>query len=212
MSPILALFLVAVVPDTPAPPLPVVEADWPALRAQTSQLLTHLETLKASLPAKTAEEIRALLDDDEADPDDASRSVQQLLDAHCLISVSVNPESRVKAARGPRPAHLVRDEPTLLLVKVHNQGGVTHALAVGSAQAVVAGKEDDDRWVEATILNGKPFANRLTGQRLEYRVLRLTPRQTGKREATLGFDVGQGTQDLGFRAEVPILFTIRPRR
>ena len=34
--------------------------------------------------------------------------------------------------------------------------------------------------------------------------------EAGRREATLTFDVGQGTQDLGFRAEVPVLFTVRP--
>src|SRR5262249_46322963 len=32
----------------------------------------------------------------------------------------------------------------------------------------------------------------------------------GRREATIGFDVGQGTQDLGFRGEVPVLFEIGP--
>jgi hypothetical protein len=37
----------------------------------------------------------------------------------------------------------------------------------------------------------------------------LRTRQSGKREATFQFDVGQGTQDLGFRAEVPILFAIQ---
>ena len=54
-----------------------------------------------------------------------------------------------------------------------------------------------------------PFANRLSGDKIEYRVLKLTPRQTGKREATLAFDVGQGSQDLGFRAEVPVLFVVK---
>ena len=34
--------------------------------------------------------------------------------------------------------------------------------------------------------------------------------EAGKREATLGFDVGQGTQDLGFRGECPVLFDVRP--
>ena len=34
--------------------------------------------------------------------------------------------------------------------------------------------------------------------------------QAGKREAVISFDVGQGTQDLGFRSEVPVLFDIRP--
>jgi hypothetical protein len=40
--------------------------------------------------------------------------------------------------------------------------------------------------------------------------VRLAAHEAGKREATLKFDVGQGTQDLGFRAEVPVLFTVRP--
>jgi len=42
-------------------------------------------------------------------------------------------------------------------------------------------------------------------------VLRLRASAAGKREATLKFDVGQGTQDLGFRAEVPVLFTVQVR-
>ena len=211
MSNLLACFLVASALGSPA--LPVVDdTDWPVFRNQTRELLTHLETLKASLPVTTAKAIRAILDDDKADPEVASNRVQHLLDAHCLVRVHINPESRVKAARGPLAANLVRDETSFLLVKVHNQAGVTHPLAVASEQAVVTGKKDAERWVEATILTGKPFANKLTGQRLEYRVLRLTARQNGKREATLSFDVGQGTQDLGFRAEVPILFTIRPTR
>ena len=51
--------------------------------------------------------------------------------------------------------------------------------------------------------------SRLTGARVEFLTLRLTAREPGKREATFRFGVGQGTQDLGFRAEVPILFTVK---
>jgi hypothetical protein len=104
----------------------------------------------------------------------------------------------------------VHDRATFVLVKVHNEAHVTHALAVDSEQAIAAGKKGPGRWVEAAVVNGSPFPKTLTGERLEYRVLRLTARQPGKREATLAFDAGQGTQDLGFRAEVPILFTIAP--
>ena len=46
---------------------------------------------------------------------------------------------------------------------------------------------------------------------MEYLLLRLQAHEWGKREATLIFDVGQGTQDLGFRAEVPILFAIKEK-
>ena len=65
------------------------------------------------------------------------------------------------------------------------------------------------RWLEATLITPAPLPKTLSGERVEYVVLRLTAREAGKREATLKFDAGQGTQDLGFRAEVPILFTVR---
>jgi hypothetical protein len=79
---------------------------------------------------------------------------------------------------------------------------------VASEQAIDK-KADMSRWVELSIVNDKPFVKSLTGKRVEYRVMKLVAKQSGKREATLTFDVGQGTQDLGFRSEVPILFTIR---
>ena len=40
--------------------------------------------------------------------------------------------------------------------------------------------------------------------------MQIYSRDRGKREASLAFDVGQGTQDLGFRNEVPILFECLP--
>jgi hypothetical protein len=40
--------------------------------------------------------------------------------------------------------------------------------------------------------------------------VQLYSRDAGKREATLTFDVGQGTQDLGFRSELPVLFDCVP--
>jgi hypothetical protein len=45
---------------------------------------------------------------------------------------------------------------------------------------------------------------------LEYRIVELYSRDVGRREAKLVFDVGQGTQDLGFRNEVNLLFNCEP--
>jgi hypothetical protein len=50
----------------------------------------------------------------------------------------------------------------------------------------------------------------LSGLELAYRIVRLFSHNAGRREASLAFDAGQGTQDLGFRNEVPILFECRP--
>ena len=50
----------------------------------------------------------------------------------------------------------------------------------------------------------------LSGLEVEYRVLELYSRDAGRREARLAFDVGQGTQDLGFRNEINVLFRCLP--
>ncbi len=194
-----------------AEPLPLVgDVDWSLFREQIQHLLAAMKQLDAPLPEATVQAVSKLLEDKEPEaPGFAAREVQKLLDPHCLIGIHINPESRVKAARGEREARLVRDQPTLVLIRVHNEGGVTHPLSALSEHQLVPDKKDPDRWLELTVVNDKPFANKLTGQRIEYRLLKLTARQQGKREATLAFDVGQGTQDLGFRSEVPILFTVR---
>jgi hypothetical protein len=194
--------------------LPVVEeVEWGSFRAHCKKLLTVLEKTGSNVPARTVREVRALLDRKPDDPASVCRAVQQLLDPFCLLAVNINAESRVKAARGSAEAQLQRDQPTVVLVKIHNEGGVTHALRLDGRELARADERKEGRWLKATLLTDAPFVPELSGERLEYRLLRLTPAESGKREATFQFDVGQGTQDLGFRAEVPILFAIRePKR
>jgi hypothetical protein len=205
------LFFCAALALAPAPavaqaPLPVVEeVAWGPLREHCRQLLTALEAAKAPLPAGTARELKALLDREPGDPDVAAAAVQKLLDPHCLLGVNINPESRVKAARGLAAAELPRGREVVVLIKVHNDGGVTHPLTVAGPELIAKDRPEPGQWLKAALADGE----KLSGRRLEYRLLRLTAREAGKREATFRFDVGQGTQDLGFRAEVPILFTVR---
>lgn len=63
------------------------------------------------------------------------------------------------------------------------------------------------RWKDARMFNDCPLNQGLLGLPLEYRVLQIYSRDAGHREAKLGFQLGQGTQDLGFRSDVDILFT-----
>ncbi|MGH7174090.1 MAG: hypothetical protein ACRELF_06845 [Gemmataceae bacterium] len=208
LTPILTAFTVLNAEARAA--LPVVEeVAWMPFRDHCRQLVQALDRAGNPLPAKTVRELTILFNRRPDDPEAASVAVQKLLDAHCLIGVRINAESRVKAARGSADIPLCQDRRTMVLIKVHNDGGVTHALRLHGSELARAGEHDKDRWLEANLLTAAPFAPELTGRRLEYRLLRLTPRQSGKREATFQFDVGQGTQDLGFRAEVPILFTVR---
>ena len=55
-----------------------------------------------------------------------------------------------------------------------------------------------------------PLTEDLSGLGVEYAIALIYSSEAGKREATIGFDVGQGNQDLGFRGEVPVLFEITP--
>jgi hypothetical protein len=208
ISPCLMLFAVLAVRAEAT--LPVIEdVEWAPLRDHCRQLLRALDKADSPLPTKTVRELATLVDHKPNDPTAAAVAVQKLLDPHCLIAVSINAESRVKASRGPAVVQLHQNRPSLVLLKVHNDGGVTHALRVYGPELIRDGERGTGRWLEAASLTDAPFDSELTGRRLEYRLLRLTPRESGKREATLQFDVGQGTQDLGFRAEVPILFFVR---
>ena len=208
----LTLMLLAALTAHAEATLPVVEdVEWAPLRDHCRQLLRALDKTASPLPAKTVRVLTALLDRKPDDPATASAAVQKILDGHCLVAVNINAESRVKATRGPARVQLEQNLPALVLLKVHNEGGVTHTLRLHGPELIRDGERDASRWLEATLLTEATFAPELTGRRLEYRLLRLTARESGKREATLQFDVGQGTQDLGFRAEVPILFSMRKK-
>src|SRR5262249_13055861 len=122
------LFVLAA--QAPADPLPRVgEAPWPAVCQRCRQMLAPLKKENA-LPEDVERRLTALLADEIKDADRALEQLQDLLDPLCLIGVHINPESRVKAARGTPEAVLTRDRPRLVLVKVHNEGGITPRLAV----------------------------------------------------------------------------------
>jgi hypothetical protein len=190
-------------------PLPLIgEADFTALQPQCRQLAALAEKAKGLLAEKHVDELHRLAKED-AKAAGGTERVQKLLDPLCLVGVSINPESRVKAARGPASAELRRGEETFLLVRVHNDAGVTNRLTLTGPQLRDA--KNKEGWLEATVWSPAPLPKTLDGGKLQYVVIRLKAHETGKREATLKFDVGQGTQDLGFRAEVPILFVVRER-
>lgn len=189
--------------------LPLVEGvELSRLRDHCRQLVQVLAREGAPLPADAARALERVLADGTKDPAGAVAGVQQLLDPFCLVGVTINPESRVKAARGQAAATLPLGKTAVLLVKVHNDAGVTHRLTVSGPQLRSGDGKDAGRWLEATAFPADAREG-LSGYALEYVPLRLRAHEPGKREATLRFDVGQGTQDLGFRAEVPVLFTVR---
>lgn len=145
--------------------------------------------------------------------------VQAVFDKLCLLAVNINPESRVKVAPGPANPALVEQGWSQFLVKVHNEAGVTAELKVSSPQAgevyqklypepkdKISQAEIRDRWCDVKMFNGRPLRETLSGLALEYRIIQIYSRDAGKRAASISFDVGQGTQDVGFRSETNLVF------
>jgi len=219
--------------DAPASetPLPIVEkVEAQPLAAQVRRLVEAADLL--GIPF--SDEDRKALEDAyaQADPARQSDAIQRVIDRHCFAFVSINPEMRVEAIRGPAKPELVQQGWRSFFVKVHNEAGATAALRCLSpeAQSVFGGSrilnESDnefakkggppprasDRWLDLQMFNGQPLTPTLSGLSVEYRIVEIYSRDAGKRDATLVFDVGQGTQDLGFRAEVPVLFECKPAR
>ncbi len=193
------------------------------LAAQAKRLVEALEYLGA--PLSDAEQKR--IADASALPDQsaATRVIQEVLDPHCLLGVNVNPESRVKAAPGPAAPRLEQHGWRVFLVKVHNEAGVTAELKAESPNAAPLQKtstgsprpsdsippaEVAQRWLSLSMFNDRPLNRALSGLNLEYRLIQLYSRDQGPREARISFHVGQGTQDLGFRSDVDLLFQCDP--
>jgi len=128
--------------------------------------------------------------------------------------VNINPEMRVKVVQGPARPELVEQGWRVFLVKVRNESGTTAKLEADSPNAKrLHGSPEDEvanRWLEREMYDKQPLRETLSGLALEYRILSLYSRDAGKREAKVSFNVGQGTQDLGFRNEADVMFHCVP--
>jgi hypothetical protein len=212
--------------SSPVGELPIVTVDGQPLGANIARVIEALEYLGAPLPTEMRAAVARAAQGRDA------QTLQQLLDPHVWLAVHINPEARVKVARGPAAAILQQAGYTPALIKVTNESGGTQRLRIGSPQAgpVYAGmsklsgermqqqhlRENEnearrsDRFLELEMFAAPPMASNLSGLEVEYAVALIYAHEAGRREATIAFDAGQGTQDLGFRAEVAVLFSVKP--
>ena len=193
------------------------------LADQARQLETTLEFLGQPLAAADQAGINAAFA--KAEPEAAVKQTEAILDKYALVIVTINPESRVSVKRGPAAAGLIQNGTRLFLVKVINQAGVSAPLAVespNSGPVYIRSSGDPspttrltpeavrERWAEISLYDKEPFQPRLSGFALEYRILLIYSRDPGQHSSRLSFNVGQGTQDVGFLNETTVLFDVAP--
>lgn len=205
---------------------PVLSVEGQPLAANIERLEQALDFLGTPLP----ERLRTALA--EAGRQRDAARLQELLDPQILLVVRLNPEVRVKVERGPGAAVLQQNGYTPVLIKVINQSTGTQRLGISSPQSgpVYAGaapsiltrqaqlhlRENEnttgrtDRFLEVEMFRQPPMTSHLSGLEVEYAMALIYCSEAGKREATIAFDAGQGSQDIGFRGETPVLFEVRP--
>jgi hypothetical protein len=200
-------------------------AEIQPLIAQVRRLVDAMEYLGEPFTAADQERINAA-----ASMTDGSRAldeIQKILDPQCLVSVRINPESRISVDRAAAPARLVEQGWRAYLVKVRNEAGVTGVLTMESPQArpvyrrgtglamappSVRPADVTDRWLELDTYGQKPMESQLSGLELEYRIALFYSRDRGRREAQVGATLGPGTEDIGFRNRTAVLFDVAPSR
>ncbi len=212
--------------DSPGEKPLVVSVEGQPLAANVTRVIESLNALGSPLAQDLVEKLMKASSAREA------TLLQELLDPHVLFVVSINPESRVKVKRGPAAVDLQQFGFTPVLVKILNDSTATKRLRMLSPQggAVYAGvaklsmqrqqslelMQDEnttgakDRFLSVALHDQPPMLDRLSGLEVEYAIGLILSTEAGKREATIGFDLGEGEQDLGARGQTAVLFDIKP--
>src|ERR1700722_7489014 len=202
--------------DVPAVPIQ-------PLAQQARRLQAALEFLGQPFPKSTQEALNKALS--EHDDQAATNSLQMALDPFVLAIVDINAESRVKVQRGPADAALIQGGSRFFLVKVINRAGVRSPLVAASPKSgnvyirstgdpspPMSLTESDvrDRWANISMVKTPPLQKQLSGLPVEYQLLEVYSPDAGQRSAEISFNVGQGTQDIGFRNDILVLFHAQP--
>lgn len=208
-------------------PIVVTGVERQPFVAATRRLVEALDFAGAPLSHAAKQRLDAAMK--ETDDRAAVREIQKILDPLCLAVITINAESRVKVGEGPVKPELMEQGWRTFLIKVNNEAGINPVLVAESPNALplyqqgkgareeprtrekLVNPEDvPDRFLDLIFLTREPLREKLSGLLVEYRVLQLYSRDAGPREAMLSFHIGAGTQDLGFRSALPVLFDCKP--
>jgi hypothetical protein len=216
--------LAGIAATTQAADLPqIAKVEFQPFASATERTLDALRYVGAPLREADEQAVRGALR--LIDQPSAIKKIQDVLDRYCVAGVHINPESRVKVQEGPVKKELVQQGWRTFLVKVHNEAGITPILKANSPNAApqyrrsrnspspkldITQADVAQRFLDIVMADGRPLNKGLSGLEVEYRIVQLYSRDVGRREATLAFNVGQGTQDIGFRNQVAILFNCVP--
>ena len=173
-----AIFLIATGPAFASNPPPVIsDVEGQPLAANARRLIQALDVLGAPLEANLGRQLTVAIDVRDV------RAIQKFLDARVLFVVHINPESRVKVARGPAEVTLHQAGYVPVLVKIVNESTVKKQMRILSPQAGTvysgAGRPGKDpkanpkiveRFLDAEMYTAPPMTADLSGLKVEYAI------------------------------------------
>jgi hypothetical protein len=184
--------------------LPKVKVERQPLAAQARRVSEALALLGE--PLSDAE--RRAIDEAAAvaEENKAIDTIQTVLDKHCLAGVHITNDQKLETRAGPAKAQLAEQGWRVFLVKVHNEPGLANVeLTVSSPNALPltkhsTGKADPKvlsvgevgkRFLDVMMFRSQPLVRELSGLELEYRIVQIYCRDSGRKEATLQFHLNE---------------------
>ena len=206
-------------------PAPIGDVELQPLAAQVQRVAQALDLLGSPLSTEQQQALDKAVA--EGDAKAGVLGIQAVLDPLCLAwrrHQSGKPRQSGRRARRRRSSCSMAG--ASFWSRSHNEAGVTAALRVASpnaapiytplerqprTEAIDQRRSDvSERWLDVQSHDAAAAEQEPVGPRARIPRDQLYSRDVGQREAKLMFDVGQGTQDLGFRNELNVLFQCEP--
>jgi hypothetical protein len=203
--------------------LPKVKVERQPLAAQARRVTEALALLGEPL---TDAERQAIVDAAAAaEENKAVDSIQTILDKRCLAGVHITGDKKLETRPGPAKPQLAEQGWRVFLVKVHNEPALANVeLTASSPNAlrlterssgkpdpkVVSVGEVGKRFLDVMMFNTQPLVRELSGLELEYRIVQIYCRDSGRKEATLQFNLNEGRKQIASGQPLRVDFESAP--
>lgn len=192
--------------------LPVSAADLAKVKVERQPLAAQARRVSEALallgePLAEADRQAVLDAATAADEGKAVETLQAILDARCLAAIHISSDKKLETRAGPAKPRLAEQGWRVFLVKVHNKPALANVELIARSPNAMpitrrsSGKPDPKvvsvgevgkRFLELMMFNGQPLVRTLSGLELEYRIVQIYCRDSGRKEASLAFDLTEG--------------------
>jgi hypothetical protein len=203
--------------------LPKIKVERQPLAAQARRVGEALALLGEPLADADRQAIREAATS--AEETKAVQTIQTILDKRCLAIVHITSDKKLEIQPGPAKPRLAEQGWRVFLIKVHNEPSLANVeLSVASPNAlpltksstgkadpkVVSVGEVGKRFLDVAMFNSQPLVRELSGLEVEYRIVQIYCRDSGRKEATLRFDLREGKKIAAAAEPLPIDFESMP--